>query len=168
MLTQHDLFNTLLNDPPGTYALVTYGNTHAVILKGCSDFRRKGYNLFVSYGGEQQKLIYAESPLPPLHLTDQANTVWFCQPKERSQLALALYFNAQLVRANLRDVIDDEGDFVEVVCDKEAELWEEAQQLACTFMVSHMLPDHRVIHDNESTPATQEHGIGNLDTGESA
>ncbi len=164
----HDLFDALLTNPPGRYGLMPYGNTYAVILTGCPLFWEKGYALFISFGGEQAQYIHVESPLPPLHRTDRAHTAWFCLPAERVRLALALYLYGQLVRRNTRDIIDEEGDFVEVVCDNEVALWEEAQQLAADFIVNHLRPDHSAIPDNESTTTVVEHGWGNLDTGESA
>ncbi len=152
-------FDSLLTDPPGQYALTPFGNTHAVVLTGCPTFQRRAYNLFVSRGCDG-------IPPPPVHDSLRLNTVWFCLPEERVRLALALYLYGQLVRANTRDVIDEEGDFVEVICDNEPALWDQAEQLACDFMVNHMPRDWRALPSYESDDRIVEHGVGTISGGE--
>lgn len=153
-------YNDLLNNPVGRYNIVPYGNTHAVILTGDSVFREKGYNLFVSFGGQSNRNSRTDTPLPPIHTTERANTVWFCMPFGRIQMALRLYLYAQLVRDNTREVYDNEGDFVEVVCDNEAQLWEEAEQLAIEFMVKHMPVDYSVIPTHNTSSLVTEYAMG--------
>ncbi len=165
MSTIHDPFATLLLDPPGTYALSSFGGTKAIVLRGDATFRHRGYNLFVSLGGQSNHNARAETPLPQLHLTDDPDVVWFCMPEERVTLALALYLNAQLVRANTREVRDADGDFVEVVCDNEAALWEQAQQQAVDFVAWHMQPDYRALPSYEFDPLAVEHRLGAIDAG---
>ncbi len=162
MPTHNDLFHTLLFNPPGRYGLSTYGQTHAVILTGSPEFLSKGYALFVSFGGEAPREHEEESPLPPIHRAeDRIDGIWFCLPHKRIELALALYFYGQLYRHHTRDIIDAEGDFVEAVCDNEDALWVEAQQLACDFMVNHMLPDSAALPTYEHQHiAPEEHGVG--------
>ncbi len=163
-MTNHDaLFTTLFTQPPGRYGLSAFGQTHAVILTGCPLFHELGYNLFLNGGGEAKRSLYAETPLPPLHKTDDARVVWFCLPEARVKLALRLYFYAQLVRADTTDILDADGDFTEVACLNEARHWEDAEQLACDFMVSHMRPNSGALPTYEAdqhVPA--EHGLGNL------
>lgn len=154
-----DSFSSLLQDPPGTYALTPFGSTHAIVLTGCPTFRERGYNLFTSMGGK------AHQPLPPLHSTDRVDTVWFCTTADAARMALALYLYGRLWRTNMRAVVDDEGDFVECVCDNEAELWTQAEQLACDFIVSHMRPDHRALPTYEGDTRTVEHGLGTIGVG---
>lgn len=135
-----DHYYGLLTNPPGEYGLATYGNTQAVILVGSPEFRERGYNLFASMGGEVKHLEYVESRLPILRPSDRLNTSWFCLPFARIEGALRLYFYGQLYGAKgvKRDLVDEEGDFMESVCDNEETLWEEAAQLACDFIVQHM------------------------------
>ncbi len=161
MPTHNDLFHQLLSNPPGSYGLSTYGQTHAVILTGSRDFIERAYNLFVSMGGEAPREHEEETPLPPLHRSDRPETMWFCLPEERIRLALALYFHGQLYRHHTRDVLDEEGDFIEVVCDREEALWAEAQQLACDFVVNHMRPNSGALPSYDDDPyAPEEHGQG--------
>lgn len=164
MPTSHDLFDTLLNQPPGRYGLSSYGQTTAVVLTGGEEFRRKGYNLFVSMGGEAAREVESSTPLPPIHRADdRPDGIFFCLPVVRIRLALALYFNAHLIRANTRDLLDEEGDFIEVVCDNESALWEEAQQLACDFVVNHMRPDSSALPTYVFDPfMPHEHAVGRL------
>ncbi len=155
-MTIHEDAVSSLFDPPGTYALATFGRTHAVILTGSERFRELGYNLFTSGGGKRS------TPLPPIHSAeDRLDGIWFCMPEERVTLALTLYFYSRLWRANKRVVLDAEGEHVETVCDNEEALWAEAQQLACDFVVNHMRPDHGALPDYDDDPyAPAEHGMG--------
>lgn len=155
-----DPFHALLFDPPGTYALTPFGSTHAVVLTGSPLFHTRAHNLFASFGSETGQAV------PPLHTTDRADTVWFCQSAPRVRAALRLYLFARLFKAHARDVIDAEGDFVEVVCDDEVALWEQAEQLACDFIVSHMHADHRALPVYSGDERSVEHGMGTIATGE--
>ncbi len=85
-------------------------------------------------------------------------------------MALARYLYTQLyqTKAARRDVVDAEGDFVEVVCDNEPALWDEAEQLACDFIVTHMRPNWRALPTyEEDTRPVIEHDLGVLGAGES-
>ncbi len=166
MSTHHDaLFSILLTQPPGTYALSRYGQTHAVVLTGCPTFHSRGYNLFLNGGGESKRDARAETPLPPLRLTDDPRVVWFCLPEARVQLALRLWCYGQLYRLNARDVIDAEGDFVETVVDDETALMAEAEQLALDFVAWHMRPDYSALPSYEFDPIWVEHRLGVIDRG---
>ncbi len=158
-----DPFHTLLNDPPGTYGLTPNGNTSAVTLRGDARFRELGYNLFTSYGGETLSGARCERPLPPIHLTEDKDVVWFCLPASRVRVALTLYLYGQLYQTQgvRRSVIDDEGDLVEVVCDNEDALYEQAGQLACDFVVNHMHPDYATVDpEDQRSKVVVEHGMG--------
>ncbi len=141
-----DLFSSLLLDPPGSY------------------FRQRGYNLFTSFGGESKRNERYETPLPVLHYTDEVDMVYFGMPAERVRVALSLYLYAQLWRANTRDLVDSEGDYLDTVCDCEAALWDQAEQAACDFIVMHMPPNWSVLPEYGVKAAVIEHGFGSLDT----
>ncbi len=159
-----DLFSSLLLDPPGSYSLTPYGASSLVVLKGSPLFIQRGYDLFISMGGESKRNERYETPLPGLHYTDEVDTVYFGLPAPRIRIALALYFYAQLWRANTRDLVDDEGDYLDTVCDCEAALWDQAEQAACDFIVCHMPPNWRVLPEYGVKAAVVEHGFGSLDT----
>lgn len=173
MLDTNTLFTALLTDPPGQYALTPFGSTHTVVLTGSHLFHTKGYNLFTSMGGEatrepreddDDESIRGVTPLPPIHHSTLANTIFFCMPLERVKLALALYLHGQLYKTQgaRRSVIDDEGDFVEMACDNEAALWEAAQQGACDFIVNHMPSNYRALPAYEEKRIVEEYSQGNL------
>lgn len=156
-----DPLNALLNEPPGSYSLTPYGNTYAVILTGDAAFRERAYNLFVSRGGEAKRITHQETPLPTLHTTDRANVVWFCLPATRVKLALRLFAYAVLWHANARDVIDAEGDYLDTVCDTEAALWDQTEQMAIDFIVTHMPPNYAAIPADEwANERLIEHALG--------
>ena len=162
-----DPFHELLCNPPGEYRLTPYGRTHAVILRGDAPFRERGYNLFASMGGEARHEVRFETPLPPLHTTDRADTVWFCLPADRVKLALRLWLYAQLWKAGARDVFDAEGDYLDTVCPDEAALWDQTEQPAMDFIVTHMPPDWRVVSTDEwATERLIEYALGVIEADE--
>ncbi len=158
------LFHSLLNDPPGLYFLTPGEGSSIIVLRGSPLFRQRGYDLFISFGGESKRNERYETPLPRLHYTDEADTVYFRLPAPRVRVALALYFYAQLWRANTRDLVDSEGDYLDTVCDCEAALWDQAEQAACDFIVMHMPPNWRVLPEYGVKATLVEHGFGSLDT----
>ena len=163
MSNPHDLFTPLLEN--GYYGLSRFGQTHAVILTGDRAFRTKGYNLFASFGGESAREGEVETPVPPIHYSDRPNTIWFCLPDTRVRSALTLYFFGQLYQTQgvRTSVIDDQGDFVEMKCENEEALYEQAGQLACDFIVNHMRPDWRALPSYDADyGAVVEYSIGEL------
>ncbi len=156
-----DPLRALLTEPPGSYSLTAYGNTHAVILTGDAAFRECAYNLFVSMGGEAQRATHQETPLPKVHTTDRADVVWFCLPAARVTLALRLFAYAALWRANAHDLTDAEGDYLDTVCDTEAALWDQTEQMAIDFVVTHMRPNYAAIPADEwANERLIEHALG--------
>jgi hypothetical protein len=119
-----------LFNPPGRYGkVINYGRTTAVTLTGSPEFRAKGYNLFASFGSTDS------TDLPVIRKADRPDTDWFCLPLARIESAVRLYLYGQLRQAApKREIRDEEGDLLEIVCDTEPALWEEASTLAAWFV----------------------------------
>lgn len=146
-----DPYYGLLTNPPGQYGRIKSGHTAAVTLTGSPEFRARAYDLFASFGGEVKRAEWTESRLPIIRKADRPDTDWFYLPLPRIEGAVRLYLYGQLWRAKgvKRVVLDEEGDYVETVCDNEDALWEEAGALAARFVAEEMVSDWGAIPDDD-------------------
>jgi hypothetical protein len=151
MVSLSDPYYGLLSNPPGQYGRVKSGHTAAVTLTGSPEFRTRAYNLFASFGGETRRVEWVESRLPIVRKADRPDTDWFYLPLPRIEGALRLYFYGQLWQAKgvKRVVVDEDGDYVETICDNEAELWDEAGTMAARFVTEEMRSDWDAIPDDD-------------------
>ncbi len=171
MIHPGDAYYGLLTNPPGLYGLVDNGRTQAVTLTGSPQFRERAFNLFSSFGGESRRKSWVESRPPILRWSDRPDTAWFCMPRARIVTALTLFLYGQIwtVKAVRTNVVDEEGDLVEITCSNEDALMVEAAELANTFVANEMPTDYAAIPTNEWTTAdVVEHGFGMIraDSGE--
>lgn len=149
-----DPFFGLLTDPPGEWGLISYGGERALILKGDDQFKAKALNLLYSfYGcgvhqyGRHHDYIdsdWAEQCRPftqGLHIKERDAHGNLMIPVVTSRLlnALKLWFYGRLCphRAVYRQVLDEEGDLVEIEGPtNEASLLKEAASLALAFVAA--------------------------------
>lgn len=154
-----------LHDTPGTYALISWGDSKAVILNGSDEFLRRGENLFLNHApshnadGRAHRQAFARS------LGGSYRMIPLSEERILGALTNYLYGRFHMARAQYEDVVDEEGDVVDwrVVVDEIACL-ADAQGAARAFYES-MLPDYSCLQHAGSLDSEYAMGTAQQDDG---
>ena len=130
---QDDPYYGLLSNPSGRWHLVSHGREKAVVLQGSEDFIRRNTNMMASFGGGHITAAHRNVKIESRPLF--ANTVIVPITEERLITALRLYFYGQIynIKANRKDIVDEEGDLVEIHVLNVPAMMKEARELAERF-----------------------------------
>lgn len=132
-----------------SYGLASYGDTFKVVLMGHEAFRRRGINLFCSFGGATA-IKRVEKDIVTVVVSTKDSKTQYCDLLSFEK-ALALYFYGQLFRekADVREVWEyEDGEPTKLLsCEvsNDEALHFEASIMAKTFRAEHMPTAYAII-----------------------
>lgn len=153
MSTHNDRFHGLLTNPPGEWGLLAYSNDHALILKGSDLFKERALNLLCSFVGgfrnqfgdevidgsiEHQAVAGCiNNRARTLHIKEKDMDGTLMIPISSRKLCegLKLWFYGQIFqqRAEIREILDNEGDVRDIHVLNHKDMLREAGDLTQSF-----------------------------------
>lgn len=155
-----DPYYGLLSAPPGRWHLVSHGREKAVVLQGSDDFLRLNTNMIASFGGGRVTAEHRNVKIEGRHLF--AHTMIVPVTEERLIAAIQSYLYGQVykAKAQVKELLDEEGDVYGLEVLNAPDMMEEARILAAQFYATGMKDDIvGSIAEAGSTPV-HEFGLG--------
>jgi hypothetical protein len=168
-VTPDDPYFGLLSNPPGKWGMVAHGLDKTLVLQGDWPFLDKALNFLRSYAtGRMEDDPRSKDIELTVTSPDEAKRVMVTISLARLTRALRLWFYGQLfpTRANMKPVLDEEGEVVDYLLTNDKAIETEAASLAQSFITlinGDSLGAH--IGADEEDPQLVGYGVGEVRDG---